>query len=279
MTTEARDRVHEAVLAGRPIDFTPVIDCHGHFGVWAETAVPDCLDLEKTLSAMDAWGMDIAIFSAAQPGHGGDIALANDRVISFVNAAPDRVMGYCTLSANRPAGNLDELKRCYDAGLRLGVKMHRYGQPNYAITDAFLDPMFEFLSERRLIYMNHTLGNLDTIRKAAERWPKVTFMSGHGNAAIAGLARSIGNVRANVCAMIYYRDIARLVEAHGSESLLLGSDFNLFHPGFGIGPVAYAEIAEHDKRNILGLNAVEVMKRMGWYENDPPPRLRRYGIV
>ena len=279
MSRSPQDRIHEAVLGGEPLDFTPVIDCHAHFGRWSNTTVPYSLDFAKVLRTMDAWGIDLVVFSTSEPGYGGDLSLANDRVIAFVKAAPDRVMGYCTLSANRPERNLDELERCYDAGLRLGVKMHRYKQPEYEITDPLLEPVFEFLSERRLIYLNHTLGSLDVIRTAAERWPGVTFMNGHGSIEVAGLAHSVLNVRANTCAMIYYRDIAQLVEAHGSQNLLLGSDFNLFQPGFGIGPVAYAQIAEEDKRNILGLNAIEIVKRMEWYAGKgPPPRLRQYGI-
>ncbi len=279
MTRKIEDRIHEAVLSGRPIDFTPVIDSHCHFGTWLNTTVPDSLDFGKTLRDMDAWGIDLAIFAASEPGYGGDISLANDRVIEFVKVVPNRIMGYCTLSANRPGQNLDELKRSYEAGLRLGVKMHRYNQPAYAITDSFLDSVFEFLNEKRLIYINHSLGSLETIREAAERWPGITFMNGHGSIEIAGLARSVPNVRSNVCAMIYYGSIAQLVEAHGSQNLLLGSDFNLFYPGFGIGPVAYARIAEEDKLNILGLNAIKVLRRMEWYVNEGlPTRLKPYGI-
>ena len=270
MTQQAQDRIHEAVLRGQPLDFTPVIDCHAHFGTWSDTTVPHRVDMDRVLRTMDAWGIDRVVFSASQPGYGGELSQANDWIIAFVEAAPERIMGYCTLSTNRPDRNLDELERCYEAGLRFGVKMHRYKQPAYAITDRFLDPVFEFLNERRLVYLNHSLGPLDAIRTAAERWPGVTFMNGHGTIDIAGLARITPNVRANVCAMIYYEQVAQLVRAHGSRHLLLGSDFNLFQPGFGIGPVAYARIAEDDKRNILGLNAIALMEGMAWYEGSGP---------
>jgi predicted TIM-barrel fold metal-dependent hydrolase len=265
----AMDPIHHTVLNGQPIE-VPVIDCHAHFGLWPNTTVPDSVDRAKVLRAMDAWGIDLVVFSASSPGYAGDLSSANDRVIDFVQAVPERIMGYCTLSANHPQGNLAELERCYDAGLRFGVKMHRYKQPAYKISDRFLDPVFAFLNERHLVYLNHDLGSLDEIRTAAERWPGVTFMNGHGSIEIAALAQAVPNVRANSCAMIHYGDIARLVEAHGSHSLLLGSDFNLFQPGFGIGPVAYAQISEDAKRDILGRNAIEIMKDMAWYSEDNP---------
>jgi predicted TIM-barrel fold metal-dependent hydrolase len=266
MIGQIQDRIHQAVLQGRPLDFTPVIDCHAHFGTWTDTTVPYRVDMDRVLRAMDAWGIDGVVFSASQPGYGGELAQANDPILAFVEAAPQRIMGYCTLSATRPERNLAELERCYDAGLRFGVKMHRYKQPEYAITDRFLDPVFEFLDERRLVYLNHSLGPLGVIRTAAGRWPGVTFMNGHGTIEVAGLARTTPNVRANVCAMIEYQQVAQLVRVHGSRHLLLGSDFNLFQPGFGIGPVAYARISEQDKRNILGLNALELMEKMAWYK-------------
>ena len=58
--------------------------------------------MDKVLRSMDAWGIDVVVFTASQPGYGGELSLANDRIIAFVKAAPERIMGYCTLSANRP---------------------------------------------------------------------------------------------------------------------------------------------------------------------------------
>ena len=50
-----------------------------------------------------------------------------------------------------------------------------------------------------------------------------------------------------------------------SGSLLVGSDFGLLCLAFGIGMVAYAEIDESHKRNILGLNAMKLMEHADWY--------------
>jgi hypothetical protein len=80
----------------------------------------------------------------------------------------------------RPRGNLDELKRCFDLGLRCGVKMHRYHQPEYHITDAFLTPVCGFLNERRLIYINHHLGTDAQIAELAQRFPEMAILNGHG---------------------------------------------------------------------------------------------------
>jgi hypothetical protein len=70
----------------------------------------------------------------------------------------------------------------------------------------------EFLNDSKLVYINHSLDGLETISEAAERWPGVILMNGHGGSGIAGLAKSIPNIWANFCAMIGYGSIAQLVE-------------------------------------------------------------------
>jgi hypothetical protein len=142
--------------------------------------------------------------------------------------------------------------------------MHRYSQPAYTLAEKFLEPIFEFLNERRLIYLNHTLGPLDELRAIAQRFPGIAFMNGHGDKEHAQLGLEVGNVFANVCAMRQHNEVTDLVRRFGAKHLLLGSDFGLFQAGFGIGPVAFAEISEEEKLDVLGRNALGILKRMAW---------------
>ena len=266
---QADDRVHEAVRAGRRIDFATVIDTHGHFGTWPSANAFCGRDADGVLRAMDAYGLDNVFFSTSLIGYGGSLSRANDEVLRVVKALPRRALGYCTLSSCRPERNLDELKRCFEMGLRLGVKMHRYHQPTYRLTDAFLQPIFEFLNERRLIYINHDLGPLDELRTVALRYPDIAFLSGHGALAHAEMGLQIPNIYANVCAMTEHRAVETLVNKCGSSHLLLGSDFCLFDASFGIGPVAFAKIPEEAKLDILGRNAQAILLRMEWFREEP----------
>ena len=265
MSDRESDRVIDAVRSARPLDFTPVIDTHGHFGAFHYLWVPGGDDPDAVLREMEAYGIRMACLSASGLAAAGALSRANDDVLRAVKRHPGRILGYCTLSSVRPERQLDELKRCYDLGLRVGVKMHRYNQPAYKLADKFLDPIFEFLSRRRLIYINHTLGPLDELREVARRWPDVTFLNGHGDVNYATLGADVPNVFANVCAMIQHGDIADLVRRCGAKHLLLGSDFGLFQAGFGIGPVAFADIPEEDKLDILGRNALAIFERMEWW--------------
>jgi predicted TIM-barrel fold metal-dependent hydrolase len=276
MATKNRDRIYEAIRAGKPLDFTPVIDVHGHFGTISFVWAPSLVDPEKVLREMDAYGVAAVCFSAISIGAAGSLSRANDEVLRAVRALPGRVLGYAVLSSNRPERNLDELRRCYDLGLRCGVKMHRYDQPPYRLTDAFLEPVFEFLSERHLVYLNHDLGPVDDLITVARRYPDVSFINGHGGVVHARLGQVYANIYANSCAMNWHRSVEELVAEFGSEHLTLGSDFSLFQLGFGLGPIAYAEIPEADKQAILGANAMRIFGGMEWFRSDPPAGLRRF---
>jgi len=276
MAATSSDRVYEAIRAGKPLDFIPVIDIHGHFGPSTVACARPMVDPELVGREMDLYGLAAVAFSATAIGGAGSLSRANDEVLRLVRALPGRALGYCVLSATRPERNLDELGRCYDLGLRCGVKMHRYDQRDYRITDAFLGPVCAFLSERRLIYINHMLGTTKDIDTLARRYPDVTLVNGHGGLPHAQLGRELPNVYANSCSMMAHRSVEELVAECGAAHLTLGSDFSLFHLGWGVGPIAYAEIPEADKRAILGGNVMKILGRMTWFRDDPPAGLRQF---
>ncbi len=273
---KASGRIHSALLAGKPLDFLPVIDLHGHYGQSACAGAHAQTDPEMMVREMDLYGVDMVVCSSTTIGSAGSLQRANDQVLEAVKAAPGRILGYCVLSSNRPQGNLDELKRCYDLGLRVGVKMHRYFQPEYRITDPFLAPVMELLNEKKLIYINHVLGTDADIMELARRYPDLTILNGHGGDRQASIGRLYPNVYANSCSFMNVGDTERLVRRYGSKQFTLGSDFSLFQLGWGVGPIAYADIPEADKAAILGGNAMRIFGRAEWFRKDPPAPLRRW---
>ena len=171
---------YEAAQEGAPIE-TPFIDVHGHFGPWNETFVPWARDHARLIGEMDRYGCDMIWMTASDPGYAGAMAWKNDFVFELAERYPGRVVPYCTLSANEQPACLEELKRCLSRGPCVGVKMHLYKQPAYKLDAAFLQPVFELMSERRLVFMHHDLGGADIVRWACGKYPEVTFLAGHIN--------------------------------------------------------------------------------------------------
>ena len=255
----------QTVMEGRPVD-VPYIDVHGHFGPWPETVIPYAMDYGRNIAEMDRFGCDMVWMSTSNPGYSDDIRTKNDYVLDFAQKYPDRIVPYCTLSANTPERNLEELKRCISRGRCIGVKMHVYRQPAYTMRSAFMRPILELLGEHRLVYINHSLGGREDLEWALQRYPDVTFMAGHFDPSINDLALQHANLRDCTCAALHYAAVEAEVKRLGrSDTMLVGSDFSLIQLGFGIGMVAYAEIPEQDKKNILGLNALRLLQRTRWF--------------
>jgi predicted TIM-barrel fold metal-dependent hydrolase len=260
------------VTAGRPVEAL-FIDVHGHFGSWPETTIPWSRDAARVLAAMDRCGCDQVWMTAANPGYSGDLSAKNDEVFTLADHAPDRVLPYCTLSANTPERCLPELRRCLGRGRCVGVKMHVYQQPPYSLRSAWLQPVLEELSARRLVYLNHTLFSVEELEWAADRYPDITFVAGHFWPAANDVATRRPNVKDCTCAAMAPGALEHEVRRLGrSDTLLVGSDFALFALAFGFGMLAYAELSETDKRNILGLNALRIIRRIAW---SPELRFRK----
>ncbi len=259
--------IRDAVRSGEPLDFTPFVDVHGHFGPWMDTVVPWSLDYGRLVGEMDRFGCDMVWMTASDPGYAAPMRVKNDFVFDLADAHPERIIPYCTLSANEPGACLAELKRCLDRGPCIGVKMHRYSQPPYTVQSDFLQPIFELLDERRLVYMNHCFTDIPALRAALERYPDVAFMPGHLDPAIFRLTADHPNLNVCTCAAMTPDSVtAELAATPRPDRLLVGSDFGLFCLSFGIGMIAYAEIDDSDKRRILGENAVRLMERTAWYD-------------
>ncbi|MBT3276331.1 MAG: amidohydrolase family protein [Spirochaetales bacterium] len=254
---------------GEPLKDIPFIDTHCHYGTWPETSVPYSLDQSRLINEMDRYGCDLVWMCASGPGWADNLRRQNDRVFDFAKRHPRRVIPYCTLSSHDPARAVDELLRCMEYPYCIGVKMHRYHQPQYTVKGDFLRPILEILDERKLVYLNHQFINLNDLEWAAATYPGITFLAGHGvDTSINDLACRFNNIKDSTCAAMGYREIETEVKRLGrSDTILVGSDFGLFHMGFGIGMIAYADIEENAKRSILGANALSILKKTDWWSS------------
>lgn len=259
--------IYEQILRGEPIDSTPFIDIHGHFGPWSLTAIPHCMDAERVIGEMDRFGCDMAWVSASDPGFADAMQVKNDYVFALAEKYPDRIIPYCTLSANEQNDCLAELQRCLNSGRCVGVKMHVYTQAAYTLRSDFLQPVFELLNEHKLVYLNHTLGDPQDFCWAASRYPDIAFVAGHADPRINDIASTFSNLYDCTCAAQTPDWITNEFKRCGtSRTMLVGSDFPLFCLAFGVAMVAYAQMPEADKQDILGRNTVRLLERTRWFE-------------
>jgi len=261
--------IYDQILRGEPLDSTPFIDTHGHFGPWSETCIPYAQDGARVIAEMDRFGCDLIWVSASDPGYGDAMSVKNDYVFALAEQYPERIVPYCTLSANEPDACLAELTRCLARGRCVGVKMHVYTQAAYTLRSAFLQPVFELLHEHKLVYLNHTLalGGPDDLPWVLTRYPEITFLAGHVWPAANDLAKTHANLFDCTCAAQSPDWVENEVKRCGSSTtMLLGSDFPLLSLAFGVGMIAYTRLPERDKRNILGLNALRILERISWFE-------------
>lgn len=260
--------VYESVLRGAPLDFTPYIDVHGHFGTWRGIGVPDALSGERLIAEMDRWGCDQVWMSASDPGYGGPMRDANETVFALARQYPDRILPYCTLSAGDPKGCLAELRRCLEYPRCIGVKMHRYEQPPYTVKSDFLQPVLELLNDGKRVYINHCFESLTDLDWALARYPDLTFINGHMAHHLMERAGRYSNFYVCTCAAMVPDELGGVVAQAGrSDKLLVGSDFNLFCLAFGPGMLAYSTMSDADQRRILGLNALRLLRRQGWWHD------------
>ncbi|MBQ9920757.1 MAG: amidohydrolase family protein, partial [Clostridia bacterium] len=94
------------------------------------------------------------------------------------------------------------------------------------------------------------------------KFSNITFIQGHPHMLYERLIREYPNMYICTCAGIHFRTTEDLVDAFGADKILVGSDSVIFDPTFGIGPVAFADISEENKRKILGENAKKLMEKI-----------------
>ncbi|MBQ6789335.1 MAG: amidohydrolase family protein [Clostridia bacterium] len=252
--------IFEKARRGLPLDDVTVIDVHAHFGSLIQTYIP-FNTADEIADNMDRIGIDVTCFCTQPYGAYGDVSIWNRRLADAVKNHPNRMKGYVTLNGNRHEEALSEYDAGNEAGLTLGIKMHTLRQ-DFRVTDDFLYPVYEKMNNRCQWYLHHDFGTPDELEQLLRDFPNITFIQGHPHMLYERLIREYPNMYICTCAGIHFRTTEDLVDAFGADKILVGSDSVIFDPTFGIGPVAFADISEENKRKILGENAKKLMEKI-----------------
>lgn len=199
----------------------------------------------------------------------------NRKVEALVREQPSLLRGAVYLSANRPAGALEELEQCAKSDCFVGVKLHPEWEGR-SLDDPFYTEIACAAAEYGFPVLFHTWGARDIalLHNLALRFPRTIFLAGHcgGEVPVMVEAAQIGAVLDN-----FYLDLTftwpyaeiteRLVNICGPHKILFGSDALWNSMDGAVGRILFAKISDSEKRRILQKNALEVYPRLA----DPSP--------
>ncbi|MDY6875576.1 MAG: amidohydrolase family protein [Chloroflexota bacterium] len=217
----------------------------------------------------------------------------NDMTATYIQAYPDRLIGFAVVNPREVAQSLAELERAVDElGLR-GIKLHPSMQEFYPNDESFF-PVYEFAQARGIPVLCHTGASAAShpdkyshpllLDEVAVRFPELYLILAHAGrpmyAEAALLLRKHSHVYADLCANVGRRDgeallafvlLALKVYAGATDRLLFGSDYPVFWPADFLGQIRAAvggglaqrlglqTISEGELVMILGDNVLSIL--------------------
>ncbi|KPJ70626.1 MAG: hypothetical protein AMS14_10280 [Planctomycetes bacterium DG_20] len=244
---------------------TLVIDGHVHIGPWRHNTTFHSVEeaVEESVAFMDAHGIDaVCAMGGGSMFTGADYHLGNDFLLRVSERLPDRMIPFANVNPNDTRdANLAELDRVYARGIR-GIKLINAYQQNYPGDGPNLMALYAYAADHGMLVFNHQWEE-PVIWRISGEFPAVTFIFAHYVGWQDAILRERENVHANIWTVDCLGWLDRGIRSVGAGKFLLGSDGFLNPMSVGIGPVAYAPVADHDKRLILGLNMARLLDRVG----------------
>ena len=214
---------------------------------------------------------------------GGDIAVVlnistNENQQTAVNnfaasIQSDRIIAFGSVHPDSP-DVLDELERISELGLK-GVKFHPEYQ-NFYVDDEKMKPIYKKISDLGLITLFHAgedIGYKPPYHCPAERLEKALswFSSPVVAAHLGGLGSSV-EVLKHLCGKDLYLDMAftyaniskplisDIIEKHGTDKILFGSDCPWHRPAWERVTVECMDLNDDEKEKIYYKNAKALLK-------------------
>lgn len=247
---------------GQRLDGEVVLDAHAHMGShFNYYPLPDAT-VEDLVGEMDRLGVQRSIvFSFA--GVNSDVVYGNSLVYEMTAVHPGRFIPLALVSPHYPELILPELERCAGLGFR-GIKLITAYQ-NVPEDTPLLEPAYEFAASRGWIVLSHSWSCPAFLYALARRYPRVTFIDGHGGCASEPQHNVPENVLFCTLTEFTHGTIERFVANVPLEQIVFGSDMPDLPLSWGLGAILMAKISDESKRKILGLNLETALRRHGWF--------------
>lgn len=254
-------------------------------GIWESTR--EKLSPSGVVSALDEGGIDKGvIFPLTFTPPTGSWQQLNDMTAEYVQAYPDRLIGFSIIDPRRVDESLKELERCSGSYGFKGLKIHPSIQEFYP-NDNSLYPLYEYCQAENIILLSHTGASTPThpdkfsqpmlFDEIAVQFPELKLILAHAGRPFyqeaALILRKHPNVYVDLCANVGRKGDTALLEmvlvslkiyADGLKRVLFSSDFPVFNPAHMVDLVkrtASNNIAE--RMGIPGISAEELEGILG----------------
>jgi predicted TIM-barrel fold metal-dependent hydrolase len=250
-------------------DFYTAIDIHSHFNHGAVGEMSDdgdpllCLqgkELEFLIDEAKRFNVKATAYSsyASVLGKGGDIVSENEYLHSIA-LENDEVFQWVVIHPEIKETFL-QAERMLESKKVLGIKLHP-ALHGYSITEKG-DSVFSFANDLGTAVLIHPTNVLGAA-KMADNYPNMSLIIAHlGSRAHIDAIKNAKNGNVYTDTSGYLSSLNRIIEIAveeiGSEHILFGTD--TYSHAFQYCRVAFADIPEEDKRNILYLNAKRLFK-------------------
>lgn len=266
------DKILQRALQGQPIDDMLVIDAHAHIvqpgGRGAERVFMNQGDAPSVVERNRRLGVDRTCVSS-WTAIWGDYKTGNEDTLQAMQELGEAVIGYAVLDPNYVTDWQAELRYYYLQNGCMGIKPY-YPRMRVPYNDPWFRPWWEFGNAHRLFALMHPSDNfVQEMEDLASRYPDITFLLAHSGwtwkvaRQHVGLARAFPNCFLEITfTSVLGGVIEYMVREVGSERVVYGSDAPMRDPAPQFGWVAFADIDEQDKRNILGRNMQRILARV-----------------
>jgi predicted TIM-barrel fold metal-dependent hydrolase len=265
------DRIVAGALQGQAITHTPMIDSHAHIthegGSGASRVAMIASGADAVVRRNRKLGVQKTCVSA-WTAIWGDYEMGNLDTLKAMHDFPQEIVGYASLDPHYVKDWQKDIHFLHEQNGFLGLKPYHpmtrapYDDPRY-------QPWYTYGNQHRLFALLHYSDNfMAEVRKIAPQYPDLLFILAHSGTSWkvarqhVELAKEFPNVILEITFTSVIEGIIEyMTKEIGSTRVLYGSDAPMRDPYPQFGWVAYADLSEEDKENILGKNMLKILQR------------------
>ncbi|MDZ7332383.1 MAG: amidohydrolase family protein [candidate division KSB1 bacterium] len=265
------DKILQQVRSAKPIADMEVIDSHAHISEKGHSDIviapmPEA-DAAGLVERNRRIGVDITCVSS-WTGIWNDYERGNEIVYQAIQDFPEHIVGYATLDPNYVLDWDLEIQRCHQTYGMKGMKPY-FPRNKVPYNDQRYRTWFSYGNQHRLFALMHFSDNfVKEMEELAAMYPEISFLLAHSGMSYETARKHVALAKQfpNIFLEITYTAVTNgvieyMVREVGSERVIYGSDAVMRDPIPQFGWLAYSNISEADKRNILGKNMRRIIDR------------------